>query len=63
MAGAESKIVTIERRLDELEETIDILGDSKMVRSIERGLKDLRAGRIRRYESVETLFKEIKSSR
>lgn len=63
MAKLENKIVSIEKRLDELEETLEILGDRKTTRSIERGLKDLREGRFRRYESVEALFEEIKRPR
>jgi hypothetical protein len=60
LAKLENKIVSIEKRLDDLEETVEILGDKKTIRSIERGLKDLRDGRFRRYESVDALFKEIK---
>ena len=60
MAKLENKIVSIERRLDDLEETMEIMGDKKAIRSIERGLKDLQEGRFRRYESVEALFKETK---
>jgi len=60
MAKLENKIVSIEKRLDELEETMEILTDGKTMRSIEKGLKDLREGRFRKYESVEGLFKEIK---
>jgi hypothetical protein len=60
LAKLENKIVSIEKRLDDLEETMEIMGDKKTIRSIERGLKDLREGRFRRYESVDALFKEIK---
>ena len=60
MAKLENKIVSIEKRLDELEETMEILTDGKTMRSIEKGLKELREGRFRKYESVEGLFKEIK---
>ncbi|MGA2664196.1 MAG: hypothetical protein ABSF83_04560 [Nitrososphaerales archaeon] len=56
----ESKIVSIERRLDELEETVEILGDSKTTRSIERGLTDLREGRFRKYETAEALFRKVR---
>ena len=60
MAKLENKIVSIEKRLDDLEETMEIMGDKKTVKSIERGLKDLQEGRFQKYESVEALFKEIK---
>ena len=62
MAKLENKIVSIERRLDDLEETMEIMGDKKAIRSIERGLKDLQEGRFRRYEIVEALFKEIRNN-
>ena len=55
-----TKVVSIERRLEELEETVDILGDKKTVRSIERGLRDLQQGRFHRYENVNELLKGIK---
>ena len=60
MAKLENKIVSIEKRLDDLEETMEIMGDKRTVRSIERGLKNLREGRFRRYKSVDELFREIK---
>jgi len=60
LAKLENKIDSIERRLDDLEETMEIMGDKRTIRSIERGLKDLRGGRFRRYESVDALFGEVK---
>jgi hypothetical protein len=60
MATLATKVVSIEKRLEELEETMDILADKKIVRSIERGLRDLQEGRFRRYESVNELLKGIK---
>jgi hypothetical protein len=60
MPKLENKIVSIEKRLDELEETVEVMGDAKTVRSIERGLKDLQEGKFQKYESVESLFKTIK---
>lgn len=60
MTSLATKVISIEKRLEELEETIDILGDKKTVRSIERGLKDLQQGRFRRFENVDELLKGIK---
>ena len=57
MTTLESKVVSIERRLEELEETIEVLGDKKTTRSIARGLKDLKEGRFHRYKDVESLIK------
>ena len=63
MGRVENKLLSIEKRLDELEETMEILGNRRITRSIAVGLKDLREGRFRRYESVAALFREIKKSR
>jgi hypothetical protein len=60
MTTLESKVVSIERRLEELEETIEILGDEKTTRSIARGLKDLKEGRFHRYRDVDSLIKGIR---
>jgi hypothetical protein len=60
MTTLESKVVSIERRLEELEETIEILGDKKVTRSIARGLKDLKEGRFRTYKDVDSLLKGIR---
>jgi len=60
LAKVDNKIISIEKRLDDLEETMEIMADKKTVRSIERGLKDLREGRFHRYESVDAFFKELK---
>jgi predicted transcriptional regulator len=60
MTSLETKMVSIEKRLDELEETMEILGDKKTTTSIERGLRDLQQGRFHRYENVNELLKGIK---
>jgi len=60
MTSLETKVVSIEKRLEELEETMDILGDKETVRSIERGLRDLQKGRFHKYENVDELLKGIK---
>ncbi len=60
MTTLQSKVISIERRLGELEETMEVLGDKKTIRSIARGLKDLREGRFHRYKDVSELLKAIK---
>ena len=60
MTTLESKVVSIEKRLEELEETMEILGEKKTTRSIARGLKDLKEGRFRTYKDVDSLIKGIK---
>ncbi len=62
MSGQKDRIGLVERRLDELEETIEILGNKNLLRSIERGLKDLQKGRCKKYATVDELFRDIKSS-
>ena len=51
--------MSIERRLEELEETMEILSDKKLLRGIDRGLTDLLKGRYKKYENVDALFKDI----
>ena len=60
MTTLESKVVSIERRLEELEETVEIFGDKETTRSIAKGLKDLKEGRFRAYKDVASLVKGIK---
>jgi hypothetical protein len=60
MATLETKVVSIEKRLEELDETMGILGDKQTIRSIERGLRDLRRGRFHRYEGVNELLEGVK---
>jgi hypothetical protein len=49
----------LEHRVDELEETLDIMSDKRLVRSIERGLKDLKEGRYVRYKDVKSMFSDL----
>jgi len=60
MTSLATKVVSIEKRLEELEETLEILVDKKTTRSIERGLRDLKQGRFHRYEDANELLKGIK---
>jgi hypothetical protein len=59
MTTLESKVVSIEKRLDELEETMEILADKETTRSIARGLTDLKKGRFHTYSDVDSLIKGI----
>ena len=60
---SEQRMRRLENRVEELEETIEIMSDKKLLRSIERGLADLRHGKYKRYEGTESLFADIESSR
>ena len=59
MAIPRGRLASVERRLEELEETIEILSDKRLLLSIERGLKDLKEGRYKKYSSVDALFTDI----
>ncbi len=62
MVARKDRVSLVERRLEEIEETMEILGDEKLLLSIERGLKDLREGRYKRYADVDALFRDIERS-
>jgi len=62
MTARKDRVSLVEQRLEELEETIDVLTDKRLVRSIERGLRDLREGRLKRYADEDALFRDIKPS-
>ena len=59
MAATEQRLRKLEHRVDELEETLEIMSDKKLVRSIERGLKDLKEGRYVKYKDARSLFRDL----
>ncbi len=59
MASRTSKLSEIESRVESLEETIDIVGDKKVLLQIKRALDDLKRGRCKDYDSVEQLKANI----
>jgi hypothetical protein len=59
MSQTEHRLRKLEIRVDELEESIEVLRDKKLVRSVERGLKDLREGKFKKYEDAKSLFSDI----
>ncbi len=50
-----SKLSEIESRVESLEETIDLVGDKKVLLQIKRALDDVKRGRYKDYDSVEQL--------
>jgi hypothetical protein len=50
-----SRLSEIESRVESLEETIDIVGDKKMLLQIKRALDDVKRGRYKDYDSLEQL--------
>lgn len=59
LTAAEQRLRKLENRVDELQETLEIMSDKKLLRSIERGLKDLKQGRYNRYKDVKTMFSDL----
>lgn len=50
-----SKLSEIESRVESLEETIDIVGDKKVLSQLKRALDDVKSGRYKDYDSAEQL--------
>lgn len=63
MTVTEQRLRKLEHRVDELEETIEIVSDKKLVMSIERGLKDLKEGKYARYKDVDSMFADLEQKR
>lgn len=61
-----SKIVErfqrLEKRIEELEETVEILSDPGTMKDIREALDDLKAGRVRVYEDIDVYMTELGSS-
>ncbi len=63
MTVTEAKIRKIERRLSSLEETVEILADKKLLKSISESLEDIKAGRYTEYKSLEDLKADTESKK
>ncbi len=63
MTATDQRLRKLEHRVNELEETLEIMSDRKLVRSIERGLKDLKEGKYVRYKDVKSLFSDLEDKR
>ncbi|MDG6995824.1 MAG: hypothetical protein JRN52_07870 [Nitrososphaerota archaeon] len=62
MALSERRLRKLEHRVDELEETLDIMADKKLLKSIQSGLSDYKKGRYKKYKDVETMFSDLKEA-
>jgi len=51
----------LKSKVDELEETVEILSDKPLLKSISRGLDDLKRGRYKIYSSVQEMKKDASS--
>jgi len=59
MTATETRLRRLGHRVNGLEETLEIMSDKKLVKSIERGLKDLKEGKHVRYKDVKSLFADL----
>ena len=60
MTTLDSRVLSVERRLEVLGETVELLGDKVTTKSIASGLKDMREGRFHRHNDIDALFKGFK---
>lgn len=62
MSLLRQRIRTLEKRVEEFRETLEILSDKKTLRSTERGLRDLKLGKYRTYKSFDEYERQASSS-
>ncbi|MFY3741417.1 MAG: hypothetical protein HMLIMOIP_001873 [Candidatus Nitrosomirales archaeon] len=51
----------LKSKVDELEETVKILSDKPLLKSIAQGLDDLKKGRYKIYRSVQEMKQDVSS--
>jgi DNA topoisomerase IA len=61
MSSSRAKLRQIEKRLDELEETMEILADKKLLAALRKSLDDIKEGRYKDYQSVKEFRSEFES--
>ena len=57
----EKELRLIRQRLDDIEETMEILADKKTLASIRKSLADIKAGRYTDYRDVKQFRKDFES--
>ena len=55
----EERFQKLEKRIEELEETIEILSDPETMRDIREALDDLKRGRVKVYEDIDSYMDEL----
>ncbi len=63
MTVSGTQIRKIESRLSSLEETVGILADKELLKSIKKSLDDIKAGRYTEYKDLEELKAELESKK
>ncbi len=61
MSNSQVKLRQIEKRLDELQETMEILADKKLLISVKKSLNDIKEGRYNDYHSMKEFRSEFES--
>ncbi len=62
MSDSQVKLRQIQKRLDDLEETMEILADKKTLARIKKALKDIKEGRYKDYHNVKHFRAEFESN-
>ncbi len=63
MTVSEAQIRKIEKRLSSLEETVEIMADMKLLRSIKEALSEIRHGKYTDYKDLDELKAEFESEK
>jgi hypothetical protein len=61
MTNSQAKLRQIEQRLEELEETMEILADKKLLASVRKSLDDIKQGRYKDYRTAKEFRTEFES--
>jgi len=61
MSNSQAKLRQIEKRLDELQETMEILADKKLLISVKKSLNDIKEGRYNDYHNMKEFRSEFES--
>jgi len=61
MSDSLSELKRIRKRLDDIEETMEILADKRTLSCIKKSLEDIKAGRYKDYRNVKQSRKEFDS--
>ena len=61
MSNSQAELKRIQKRLDDIEETMEILADKKTLAGIRKSLDDIKAGRYKDYSDVRQFRKEFDS--
>jgi len=61
MSDSTAELKRIRKRLDDIEETMEILADKRTLTGIRKSLEDIKAGRYKDYHDVKQFRKEFES--